>query len=53
MSNILSKVDINEICIQDLAEETYFFQPLIGYGWENVRFLSHKLGSIPIHTIEN
>ena len=53
MSNILSKVDINEICIQDLAEETYFFKPLIGYEWENARFLIHKLGSTPIHTIEN
>ena len=39
MSNILSKVGINEICIQDLAEEAYFFKPLISYGWENLNSL--------------
>ena len=53
MSNILSKLDINEIFFEDLDTDAYFFKPLIGYGWENIRFLSHKLGSIPILTIEN
>ena len=53
MSNILSKLDINDIFFKDLETATYFFKPLIGHGWENIRFLSHKLGSIPILTIED
>ena len=52
MSNILSKVDINVICKEDLTDEAYFFGPLIT-GLEDFRFLSHILGSEPIYTIEN
>ena len=53
MSNILSKIDINKICIQEIEKESYSYCPFICYGWENMGFESHKLGTLPIHTVEN
>ena len=58
MSNILSKIDINKICIQEIEKESYSHCPFICYGWEtleecrDMKFESHKLSTLPIHTVE-